>query len=333
MDGQTTHALLSFVLSCHVMSCHVMSRHVTSRHVMSRHVMSLHVTSCHVMSRHATSCHVTSCNIMSRHVTSRHVMPRHVTPCHVMSRPVTLYHTMSRHMSRPAMSRHVTLCQVMSYHVMPRCVTSCHVTSCHVLSRTVTPCHVGCPEGCRFLTASAVYHLVFLVWWQWNLYSAGSVGCISYNMHLLMHLCSLLVHLCSLLMHLCSLLVRHCWWHLNWRLCNAICLLSDFEFLHGVIWVIMLPTPTLDTVSVVLFRVSRVSRWKLMTTGVAWSHESCTEEWFINRVGFAFLLITRDIYNAKNFWNFSIFIIAPGMTLVYHYRPFSTIMASCFPTA
>ena len=75
----------------------------------------------HVMSRHATSSHV-----MSRHFTSFHVMPRHV------------------------MSRHVT-----SSHVMSR-----PVTSCHVLSRPVTSCHVGCPEGCRYHTASAVYNLV-----------------------------------------------------------------------------------------------------------------------------------------------------------------------------
>ena len=34
------------------------------------------------------------------------------------------------------------------------------VTSCHVMSRPVTSCHVGCSEGCRFHTASAVYHLV-----------------------------------------------------------------------------------------------------------------------------------------------------------------------------
>ena len=164
-------------MSRYVGLCHVMSRHVTSCHVMSRHV-----TSCHVMSRHVTSCHV-----MSRHVTSCHVMSRHVTSCHVMSRHaphVTSWHVMSRHViSRYVTSCHVTSCHVMS-HLAPSChVMSYHVTSYHVESRgTVTRptlhCQltsstrnqfkfsmtgfVGCPEGCRYNTASAVYDLVYL---------------------------------------------------------------------------------------------------------------------------------------------------------------------------
>ena len=106
--------------------CAIKSRHATSCHVMPRHVPF-----CHTMSRHVTSCHVTSC-------TSCHVMSRHVTYCHVMPRCVT--------------SCHVTSCHVGSRHV----------TSCHVMSRPVTSCHVGCPEGCRFHTASVVYYLVFI---------------------------------------------------------------------------------------------------------------------------------------------------------------------------
>ena len=149
--------MLRNVASRHVASCRIMSRHVTSCHVMSRHV-----TSCHVISRHVTSCHVMSRHVMSRHVTSCHVMSRHVTSCHVM--------------------------YLMSRHVVSRNVTSCHVTSCHVMSHlavlprprrgTVTrptlhcqlstrnqfklsmTVFVGCPEGCRYNTASAVYDLV-----------------------------------------------------------------------------------------------------------------------------------------------------------------------------
>ena len=181
------------VMSRHVTSYHIMPRHVTSCHVISHpvaslsvtpcHVMPRHVTSCHVKSHHATSCHImprhaTSCHVMSHHVTSCHVMSRHVTSCHVMSLPpATSCHVMSRHFtSFHVMSRHVTSCHVMSRHVtschvMSRHVTSCHVvsrhatlrpvTSCHVMSRPVTSCHVGCPEGCRNNTASAVYNLVF----------------------------------------------------------------------------------------------------------------------------------------------------------------------------
>ena len=96
--------------------------------------MSRHATSFHVMPRHATQCHVMPCHVMSRHVTS----------CHVQTRPVTS-------------------CHVISCHVMPRHVTSRHVTSCHVMSCFVTSCHVGCPEGCRYHTASAVYNLVFVL--------------------------------------------------------------------------------------------------------------------------------------------------------------------------
>ena len=147
---------------------------------MLRNVASRHVASCRVMSHYVTSCHV-----MSRHVTSCHVMSRHVTSCHVMTRDVphvTSWHVMSRHViSRNVTSCHVTSCHVVS-HLAPSCqVMSYHVTSYHVESRgTVTrpmlycqltsstrnlfklsmTVFVGCPEGCRYNTASAVYDLV-----------------------------------------------------------------------------------------------------------------------------------------------------------------------------
>ena len=158
-------------MSRHVVLCHVISRHFTSFHVISRHV-----TSCHVMSRHVTSCHVMSCNVtschvmylLSRHVTSfhvmsRHLMSRHGTSCHVISRNVTSCHILPRH---------VTSCHVMSYHV-----TSYHVESGGTVTRPTLHCQltsstrnqfklsmtvfVGCPECCRYNTASAVYDLVF----------------------------------------------------------------------------------------------------------------------------------------------------------------------------
>ena len=173
---------LRHVASCRVMSHYVTSFHVMSRHVTSRHVMSRHVTSCHVMSRHVTSCHV-----MSRHVTSCHVMSRHVPH-------VTSWHVMSHHVIlRNVTSCHVTSCHVMS-HLAPSChVMSYHVTSYHVerrgtVTRPTLHCQltsstrnqfklsmtvfVGCPEGCRYNTASAVYDLVLnyisgypLYWW------------------------------------------------------------------------------------------------------------------------------------------------------------------------
>ena len=91
---------------------------------------------------------------MSRHGTSCHVMPRHFTSCHAMPRPVLSRHVTSSHvMSRPGTSCHVISCLVMSRHV----------TSCHVMSRPVLSCHVGCPEGCRYHTASAVYNLVIII--------------------------------------------------------------------------------------------------------------------------------------------------------------------------
>ena len=118
---------------------------------------------------------------MSRHVTSCHVMylmSRHATSCHVMSRHVMSYHVMSRHVtSRHAMSRHVTSCPVMSRHVMPHHVTSYHVESRGTVTRPTLHCQltsstrnqfklsmtvfVGCPEGCRYHTASALYDLVY----------------------------------------------------------------------------------------------------------------------------------------------------------------------------
>ena len=135
-------------MSHYVTSCHVMSRHVTSCHVMSRHV-----TSCHVMSRHVTSCHVTSCHIMSRHVTSCHVM--YLMSRHVISRNVT--------------SCHVTSCHVMS-HLAPSPSRDGHATNAslstdffHVRNqfKLCMTMFVGCPEGCRYNTASAVYDLVW----------------------------------------------------------------------------------------------------------------------------------------------------------------------------
>ena len=166
---------LSHLTCSRVHSCCVeirIARHVTSCCVTSRRVMSRHVALCRIMSRHVTSCHV-----MSRHVTSCHVMPRDVPH-------VTSWHVMSRHViSRNVTSCHVTSCHVMS-HLAPSChVMSYHVTSYHVESRgTVTrptlhcqltsstrnqfklsmTVFVGCPEGCRYNTASAVYDLVFL---------------------------------------------------------------------------------------------------------------------------------------------------------------------------
>ena len=114
-----------------VASCHVMSRHVTSRHVTSCHVTSRHVTSCHVMSRHVTSC--TSCHVMSRHVMSCHVTSRHVTSCHILPRRGTV--------TRPTLH-----CQLTS-----------STRNQFKLSMTM---FVGCPEGCRYNTASGVYDLV-----------------------------------------------------------------------------------------------------------------------------------------------------------------------------
>ena len=102
------------------------------RNVASCRVMSHYVTSCHVMSRHVTSCHVMS----------RHVMSRHVTSCHVMSYHVTSYHVESRGtVTRPTLH-----CQLTS-----------STRNQFKLSMTV---FVGCPEGCRYHTASAVYDLV-----------------------------------------------------------------------------------------------------------------------------------------------------------------------------
>ena len=86
---------------------------------------------------------VLSRNIMSRHVTSRHVTSCHVTSCHVMSYHVTSYHVESRGtVTRPTLH-----CQLTS-----------STRNQFKLSMTV---FVGCPEGCRYHTASAVYDLVF----------------------------------------------------------------------------------------------------------------------------------------------------------------------------
>ena len=178
-----SHLTCSRVHSCcaeiriarHVTSCCVTSRRVMSHYATSFHVMSRHVTSCHVMSRHVTS-HVTSCHIMPRdvpHVTSWHVMSRHV-----ISRNVTSCHITSCHV----MSHLAPSCHVMSYHV-----TSYHVESRGTVTRPTLHCQltsstrnqfklsmtmfVGCPEGCRYHTASAVYDLVLnmlIILFQWH---------------------------------------------------------------------------------------------------------------------------------------------------------------------
>ena len=127
--------LLIFLQSYHVW---VTSRHVTSCHVIHvSHVMLRHVTSCHVISPYVMLCHVmsrnvTSCHIMSRHVTSRHVMLRHGTSCHVESLGTV---------TRPTLHCQLTFSTRNSFE----------------LSMTV---FVGCPECCRYHTASAVYDLV-----------------------------------------------------------------------------------------------------------------------------------------------------------------------------
>ena len=115
--------------------------------------MSRHVTSCHVMSRHATSCHVTY--LMSCHGTSCHVISRNVTSCHVTSHLAPSCHVMSYH---------VTSYHVESRGTVTRPTLHCQLTSStrnqFKLSMTV---FVGCPEGCRYNTASAVYDLVIII--------------------------------------------------------------------------------------------------------------------------------------------------------------------------
>ena len=115
-------------MSHYVTSCHVMSRdvpHVTSWHVMSRHVIS----------RNVTSCHVTSCHVMSHLAPSCHVMSYHVTSYHVESRETVV---------RPTLH-----CQLTS-----------STRNQFKLSMTM---FVGCPEGCRYNTTSAVYDLVYSI--------------------------------------------------------------------------------------------------------------------------------------------------------------------------
>ena len=127
-----------------------MSHYVALYHVISRHFMS-----CHVMSRHSTSCHVMY--LMSRHAISRNVTSCHVTSLHVMSHHVTSCPVMSRHV----MSHHVTSYHVESHGTVTRPTLHCQLTSStrnqFKLSMAV---FVGCPEGCRYHTASAVYDLV-----------------------------------------------------------------------------------------------------------------------------------------------------------------------------
>ena len=90
---------------------------------------------------------------------SRHVISRNVTSCHVMSRHVTSCPVMSRHMSY-----HVTSYHVENRGTVTRPTLHCQLTSStrnqFKLSMTV---FVGCPEGCRYNTASAVYDLVFFI--------------------------------------------------------------------------------------------------------------------------------------------------------------------------
>ena len=125
-------------MSHYVTSFHVILRHVTSCHVMPRHAP--HVTTCHAMSRQAISR-----NVMS--VMSRHVMSRHVTSCPVMSRHVMSHHVTSYHFkSRGTVTQPTLHCQLTS-----------STRNQFKLGMTV---FVGCPEGCRYHTASAVYDLV-----------------------------------------------------------------------------------------------------------------------------------------------------------------------------
>ena len=132
---------ISTELPClsHVTSCYVMSRNSRkSRHVTSCYVISRNFTLCHVISRHVTSCHA-----LSRHVTSRLATSCHDKPCHVML-------------------RHGTSCHVESRGTVTRPTLHCQLTfstrNSFELSMTV---FVGCPEGCRYHTASAVYDLVY----------------------------------------------------------------------------------------------------------------------------------------------------------------------------
>ena len=96
-------------------------------------------------------------------------------------------------MSRHVMSHLAPSCHVMPRHVMSRHVTSCHVMLRHITSKVAGRSHdqrfivnwllphaifklsmtvfVGCPEGCRYHTASAVYDLVFFIFLFYFFYS------------------------------------------------------------------------------------------------------------------------------------------------------------------
>ena len=113
-----------------------------SRRVMLHYITSFHVImSRHVIPHHATWC--TSCHVMPHHVTSCHIS--NVTSCHVTSHHVTSYHVESRGtVTRPTLH-----CQLTS-----------STRNQFKLSMTV---FVGCPEGCRYHTASAVYDLVIII--------------------------------------------------------------------------------------------------------------------------------------------------------------------------
>ena len=142
---------LSHLTCSRVHSCCIeirIARHVTSCCVTSRRVMSRYVAFCYVMSRHVTSCHVMSHHVISRNVTSCHVTSHLAPSCHVMSYHVTSYHVESRGtVTRPTLH-----CQLTS-----------STRNQFKLSMTV---FVGFPEGCRYNTASAVYHLVYLFFIQ-----------------------------------------------------------------------------------------------------------------------------------------------------------------------
>ena len=79
-----------------------------------------------------------------------------------MSRYVTSFHVMSRHVSH--VMYHVTSYHVESRGTVTRLTLHCQLTSStrnqYKLSMTV---FVGCPEGCRYNTASAKYDLVILI--------------------------------------------------------------------------------------------------------------------------------------------------------------------------
>ena len=65
-------------------------------------------------------------------------------------------------MSRYVMSHHVTSYHFESRGTVTRPTLHCHTRNQFKLSMTV---FVGCPEGCRYHTASAVYDLVYFLFY------------------------------------------------------------------------------------------------------------------------------------------------------------------------